>query len=73
VGKWLLLFTSLVLPDYRPDRRLHPEEFLRQIYLFRTNKAAVGPFPKMSEAMDGRGQAHRDVLVAFFGKGPTAA
>jgi len=25
-------------------------------------------FPKISEAMDGRSEAHMDVLVAFFGK-----
>ena len=25
-------------------------------------------FPKISEAMDGRSEAHLDVLVAFFGK-----
>src|SRR5690554_2239537 len=29
-----------------------------------------GPFPKISEAMDGRREAHTDVLVAVFGKGP---
>jgi hypothetical protein len=44
-----------------------------RIYLPSEIEAVVGPFPKMLEAMDGRKQAHRDVLVAVFGKGPTAA
>ncbi|CCG95820.1 hypothetical protein MARHY2347 [Marinobacter nauticus ATCC 49840] len=33
------------------------------------NRGIRVPFPKMSEAMDGRREAHRDVLVAVFGKG----
>src|SRR5690554_288368 len=39
--------------------------------LLRCQEGSVwGPFPKMSEAMDGRREAHMDVLVAVFGKGP---
>tara|TARA_R110002110_G_scaffold89757_1_gene233756 strand:+ start:1029 stop:1238 length:210 start_codon:yes stop_codon:yes gene_type:complete len=33
------------------------------------NTGAESSIPKMSEAMDGRRQAHRDVLVAVFGPG----
>ena len=46
---------------------------VRKIYRRCEVEAVVGLFPKMLEAMDGRKQAHRDVPVAFVGKGPTTA
>gem|GEM_PF-6553958 len=35
----------------------------------KSDRKSGRPLPKMSEAMDGRSQAHTDVLVAVFGRG----